>query len=52
MVEIQTNSKFRSLILSLTRSPGPPYIQIDAQMNTTSNLDVLNMNGKIRTYDF
>jgi hypothetical protein len=28
-VEIQTNSEFQSLTLSPTRSPRPPYIEID-----------------------
>jgi hypothetical protein len=30
-VEIQSNSKFQSLTLSPTRSPGPPRFQIDVQ---------------------
>jgi hypothetical protein len=31
MVEVQANSKSRSLTLSITRSPGPPCLQIDVQ---------------------
>jgi hypothetical protein len=31
MVEVQANSKFRSLTSSPTQSPGPPYLQIDVQ---------------------
>jgi hypothetical protein len=30
-VEIQSNSEFRSLTSSPTRSPGPPQLQIDVQ---------------------
>jgi hypothetical protein len=29
-VEIQSNSRLQSLTLSLTRSPRPPWLQIDA----------------------
>jgi hypothetical protein len=31
MVEVQANSESRSLTSSPTRSPGPPYLQIDVQ---------------------
>jgi hypothetical protein len=31
MVEVQANSESRSLTSSPTRSPGPPYLQIDIQ---------------------
>jgi hypothetical protein len=31
MVEVQANSKFRSLTLSPTRSSGPSCLQIDVQ---------------------
>jgi hypothetical protein len=29
IVEVQANSESRSLTLSPTQSPGPPYLQID-----------------------
>jgi hypothetical protein len=31
MVEVQANSEFRSLTSSPSRSPGPPFLQIDIQ---------------------
>jgi hypothetical protein len=30
-VDVQSNSESRSLILSPTLSPGPPFLQIDVQ---------------------
>jgi hypothetical protein len=42
----QSNSELPSS--SLTRSLGPPRIQIDIQLHTSSILDILHMHRKLR----
>jgi hypothetical protein len=42
----QSNSELPSS--SPTQSPGSPRIQINVQIDTTSILDVLHMDGKLR----
>jgi hypothetical protein len=48
MVEVQANLESRSLTSSPTRSPVPPYLQIDVHDVFDLQFGDLHMHGKIR----